>query len=106
MRVKWLRKAIANLDAEAEYIARDSPAAAVRVVARITEAVDGLRRYPSLGRAVVYPAHENWSFRTPNPRRCGGNTANLSYIAPMAGQTLTRRLLYRRQISKLQKRKN
>ncbi len=50
VRVKWLRAALANLDAEAEYIAQDSPAAAARVVTRIQRAVENLRRFPALGR--------------------------------------------------------
>jgi toxin ParE1/3/4 len=70
VRVTWLRKAIANLEAEAEHIARDSPAAAVRVVARITEAVDKLRRYPYLGRAG----------RVPGTREL--ETPGTSYIVP------------------------
>ena len=49
MRVRWLRMALANLNAEAEYIARDDPAAAARVVTAINRAVQNLRRYPSLG---------------------------------------------------------
>ena len=50
MRVKWLRVALSNLDAEAEFIARENPAAAARVVAAIDRAVQKLRRYPALGR--------------------------------------------------------
>lgn len=50
MRVRWLRKAIASLDAEAEYIAQDNPEAAERTVARIEEAVDRLKQHPALGR--------------------------------------------------------
>ena len=50
MRIKWLRTALANLDAEAEYISRDSPAAAARVVRAINRAVENLRRYPAMGR--------------------------------------------------------
>jgi toxin ParE1/3/4 len=50
VRVRWLRAALASLDAEAEYIARDNPAAAVRVVQAITEAVDYLKQYPAMGR--------------------------------------------------------
>ena len=50
MRVRWLRTALANLDAEAEYIARDNPAAANQVVATIVEAVERLERFPALGR--------------------------------------------------------
>ena len=40
-----------NLNAEAEYIARDNPAAAHRIVALITTAVETLSKYPALGRA-------------------------------------------------------
>lgn len=50
MQVRWLRKALANLDAEANYIARDNPAAAGQVVAAIVEAVARLQKYPALGR--------------------------------------------------------
>jgi len=50
VRIRWLRTALANLDAEAEYIARDSPTAARRVVARIAESVDRLKQYPAMGR--------------------------------------------------------
>jgi toxin ParE1/3/4 len=48
--VKWLHAARANLDAEAQYIARDNPVAVSRVVVSIIEAVDRLRVYPSLSR--------------------------------------------------------
>lgn len=51
MRVRWLRTALANLDAEAEYIAEDNPAAAGRVVLRILRAVKLLKKNPALGRA-------------------------------------------------------
>ena len=51
MRVRWLRVALANLDAEAEYIAQDNPAAAGRVVQKILRAVDLLRENPAMGRA-------------------------------------------------------
>ncbi len=51
MRVRWLRTALANLDAEAEYIAEDNPAAAGRVVLRILRAVDLLKKNPAMGRA-------------------------------------------------------
>jgi toxin ParE1/3/4 len=47
VRVRWLRVALANLDAEAE----DNPAAAGRVVQKILRAVDLLQQYPALGRA-------------------------------------------------------
>jgi addiction module RelE/StbE family toxin len=50
LEVRWLKRALANLEAEAEYIARDSPAAAQRLVAAIDRSVQYLARYPSLGR--------------------------------------------------------
>jgi len=50
VRVRWLRTALANLEAEAEYIAEDDPVAAGRVVQRILRAVDLLTKNPALGR--------------------------------------------------------
>ena len=49
MQIKWLKKALKNLDDEAEYIARDDPAAAEMVVRRIQEAVNLLSENPALG---------------------------------------------------------
>jgi len=51
VRVRWLRTALANLDAEAEYIAEDNPAAAGRTVQRILRAVRLLEKNPAMGRA-------------------------------------------------------
>jgi toxin ParE1/3/4 len=51
VRVRWLKVALANLDAEAEYIAEDNPAAAGRVVEKILRAVDLLKKNPAMGRA-------------------------------------------------------
>src|SRR5438094_2744586 len=53
--VRWLRTALANLDAEAEYVARDNARAALRLVERIYEAVEQLKQYPSLGRVGRVP---------------------------------------------------
>jgi toxin ParE1/3/4 len=50
VRVRWLRVALANLEAEADYIAEDNPAAAHRLVQRITRAVDLLAKNPAMGR--------------------------------------------------------
>lgn len=50
MQVKWLRVALDNLDAEAEYIARDNPNATAKVISAIEDAVQLLSDYPSLGR--------------------------------------------------------
>jgi toxin ParE1/3/4 len=50
VRVKWLRAALRNLNAEADYIAEDNLAAAERVVNLIVEATERLKQHPSLGR--------------------------------------------------------
>lgn len=48
--VRWLKRALANLEAEAEYISRDNPVAARRVVGAIGRAVELLANHPALGR--------------------------------------------------------
>jgi addiction module RelE/StbE family toxin len=55
MRVRWLRKALHNLDEEAAYIATDDAAAAQLVVARIVESVAQLAHQPGLGRPGRVP---------------------------------------------------
>jgi toxin ParE1/3/4 len=50
MQVKWLRKALHNLDEIAEFIAQKNPAAAKQVVARLYEATQSLSDHPQLGR--------------------------------------------------------
>jgi len=55
MQIKWLRAALRNLDAEAEYIARDNPAAADRVVRKIRATVNLLIEQPALGRPGRVP---------------------------------------------------
>jgi len=50
MRVKWLRKALTNLDEIADFIAQDSPTAAREVVARIHEQAVLLGDQPAIGR--------------------------------------------------------
>jgi toxin ParE1/3/4 len=55
VRVRWLRRALINLDEEAEYIARDNPDAAARIVERIAASVERLAAHPSLGRPGRVP---------------------------------------------------
>lgn len=55
MRVRWLRKALRNLDAEAAFIADDDPAAAQLVVQRVLDAVAMLTSQPGLGRLGRVP---------------------------------------------------
>lgn len=51
LKVRWLERALENLEAEAEYISRDSRAAAKRVVLAIEQAVQLLASHPAIGRA-------------------------------------------------------
>ena len=56
MRVRWLRRALRNLDDNAEYIARDNPDAAARIVERIATSVERLTTHPASGRPGRVPA--------------------------------------------------
>jgi len=49
MQIKWLKKALQNLNDEAEYIAQEDPEAARRVVQRIVNAINLLADNPVLG---------------------------------------------------------
>ena len=55
MRVRWLRKALRNLDEEAAYIANDDSAAARIVVERVLNAVAMLAQQPDMGRPGRVP---------------------------------------------------
>lgn len=55
MRTRWLRGALRNLGEEAEYIARDDPEAAARVVERIAAGVERLKTHPASGRPGRVP---------------------------------------------------
>ncbi|MBZ5521951.1 MAG: type II toxin-antitoxin system RelE/ParE family toxin [Acidobacteriia bacterium] len=55
MHVRWLTTALRNLDFEAEYIARDNPEAAARIVVSIRDAVKRLASFPAMGRAGRVP---------------------------------------------------
>ena len=50
MKVRWLRRALASLDAEAKYIARDSPKAAAEFVVHLRDSALMLAEHPHLGR--------------------------------------------------------
>ena len=50
MRIRWLSKALQNLENEAAYIALDDPIAARKIVQRIFEQIDRLEENPALGR--------------------------------------------------------
>ena len=55
MQVRWLKRALANLKEEADYIAQDDLQAAIRVVLRIEESVALLAEHPDLGRVGRVP---------------------------------------------------
>ena len=55
MRVRWLRRALRNLDEEADYIARDDPDAAPRMIHRIATAIEQLTDQPASGRVGRVP---------------------------------------------------
>jgi len=55
VQVRWLRRALNNLDEEAAYIARDDPGAAARMVERIVTSVEGLGAHPLSGRPGRVP---------------------------------------------------
>jgi len=55
LRVKWIRRALRDLDEVEAYIARDNPAAAAEVALNIARAVSLLQEQPGLGRAGRVP---------------------------------------------------
>ena len=55
MRVRWLQKAIKNLDAEADYIAQENSKAAADMFVYVKNKVDSLSEFPSSGRAGRVP---------------------------------------------------
>jgi len=50
MRVKWLRKALLNLDCEANYIAQDNPKSAAEFVLHLRDSALTLGDQPNMGR--------------------------------------------------------
>ena len=55
MRVRWLKKAIKSLDAEADYIALENATAAAQMFVYIKAKVDTLSDFPSSGRPSRVP---------------------------------------------------
>ena len=51
MRVRWLHKALLNLDHEASYIARDNPKVAAKFVLHLRDSAMMLVEQPNLGRS-------------------------------------------------------
>jgi plasmid stabilization system protein ParE len=95
-KVRWLKKALENIEAEAEYIAQESPAAAAAVVARIREAVEhpralsvlwtsGARSRDPGARDSRHAVHRAVS----SQGKDGGNPARVPCIPAMAKEFLT-----------------
>jgi toxin ParE1/3/4 len=55
MQVKWLRKALLNLDQEAAHIAKDNPKAAAEFVTHVRHSVSVLFTHPNMGRQGRVP---------------------------------------------------
>ena len=55
MEIKWVRLALDDLDAAGEFIARENPKAAGRVLKRIWDAVQLLAEHPDAGRPGRVP---------------------------------------------------
>ena len=55
MKIKWLRKALENIEQEATYISRENPAAANDLVRRIYTSVSLLADNPTLGQPGRIP---------------------------------------------------
>ncbi len=55
MEIKWLRKAIANLEAEFRYIAEDDPQSAERFVNEVWRLTQLLKEQPAMGREGRVP---------------------------------------------------
>ncbi|HCT3226665.1 TPA: type II toxin-antitoxin system RelE/ParE family toxin [Enterobacter hormaechei] len=55
MEIKWLRKAIANLEAEFRYIAENDPQAAERFVNEVWRLTQLLKEQPAMGREGRVP---------------------------------------------------
>jgi len=66
MQIRWLRKALLNLNNEADYIAREDPVAAQVVVQRVFDAVNRLPDNPALGH--VGRIHGTRELVVPNTR--------------------------------------
>jgi plasmid stabilization system protein ParE len=80
MQVRWLRKALRNLDDEATYIATDDPAAARLVVKRVLDADSILAQQPGLGRPGRVPGTRELSIAKTRyivPYRVRGETVEI-----------------------------
>jgi toxin ParE1/3/4 len=80
MQLRWLRRALENLDQEASYIAQDSPKAAAEFVLHVRASAGMLADQPNLGRAGrIVGTRELVISRFPYilPYRVRGNTVEI-----------------------------
>lgn len=61
MKIEWTRPALLDLESIRDYIRRDSEYYADRFVEKIIEAVESIKKFPKMGRAV--PEAEEESIR-------------------------------------------
>jgi len=80
MQVKWLRRALENLDDEAAHIANDNPRAAAEFVVRLRDAAAMLAAHPDIGRPGRIPGTRELvvtGFPSPLPYRVRGNVVEI-----------------------------
>lgn len=93
MQVKWLRRALENLDDEAAYIARDSPRAAAEFAVHMRDSAAMLADHPNLGRpGRITGTRELVVTRLPFilPYRVRGGTVEILRVFHTARQWPTR----------------
>jgi plasmid stabilization system protein ParE len=71
MRVRWLRRALRNLDEEAAFIAQDSPKSAAAFVEHLLDSAELLAAQPQMGRPGRVPGTRGWSSRASPSCRTG-----------------------------------
>lgn len=97
LEIRWLKRALANLDAEAAFIARDNPAAAARVVEAIATRVELPAQYAPLAAPGASRAPASWwspILRTVSPTACAAtlSKSSASSLAPASGRRSSQRL--------------
>jgi toxin ParE1/3/4 len=55
MKVRWTAPALGDLEAAGDYIARDNPSAAARVITAVLDQADALATHPHIGRPGRVP---------------------------------------------------
>lgn len=60
MRLRWTTPALRDLEAIGDFIARDNPAAAARIVNLILDQAEGLKHHPFIGRLGRVPETREW----------------------------------------------